>query len=114
MTAEQLRNHHTWRWLWAHAAQQVVEAIPLPAGYERVNIGYGWGIHRMADACALLLVHPAGEGRDGGDLALSLPGEQMIVIDRATRDYPSYLDYATAVVSRVFAQLCAEPLGVQL
>lgn len=108
MPNESLAEHQTWRWLWTHAAQQIIAAISLPAGFERASIGYGWGVRRCCDSAALLLLHPTGTERAQGDLTLTIVNHSTIVIAREGRTYPEYIALAEQLVAEAVATLASE------
>lgn len=108
MPNDALTEHQTWRWLWNHAAQQIIAAISLPKGYERSSIGYGWGVRRCCDSAALLLLHPSGAERAQGDLTLTIVNHSTTVIAREGRSYPEYIALAEQLVADAVAALTSE------
>ena len=109
MPSESLNDYHTWRWLWAHAARQIIESIDIPTGYERRPIGYGCGIQQLGAQQPLLVLHPAGQQRAAGELSLALAGQPSVVLPRAGLAYPDYLARATRLVAMALASCLADP-----
>ncbi len=97
----------TWRWLWAHAAKQIVASLVLPAGYEAVTFGYSQGICSRADQSMVLLLHPSGTQRANGDLAITMRGQASLSIARDGRTYPEYLEWVGQQVAAIFAAYLA-------
>ena len=65
--------------------------------------------HRQTAERALLL-HPSGNGRDTGDLALTVLGQGTHVIPRCSYSYTEYLDQVADIIettSRVYLELDA-------
>jgi len=99
MDSEQLSDYTTWRWLWAHAARQIVATLTLPANYERVEIGYGAGV-RSYGGEPVLLLHPSGAGHKSGDLSITVAGQPASAIPREGRAYADYVERVAAVVEQ--------------
>lgn len=91
MVVEAVHTEQTWRLLWSHASYQVVFASSPIEGYECVCAGYGWGLRCASDRQRALVVHPSAEGREIGDLTLTILGVGKQVIPRYGRDFPRYL-----------------------
>ena len=98
MVVETLATEQTWRLLWSHAAQQIISTLPSAPGSERIAVGYGWGVRNSADPCRALLVHPTGNGRETGDLSLTVRGSGTHVIPRCGASYIEYLDTVADIV----------------
>ena len=96
MVVETLVAEQTWRLLWSHAAYQIISSLPS-TGYERVAVGYGWGLRNRANQHALL-IHPTGNGRETGDLSLTVRGSGTQVIPRCGASYPDYLENVADIV----------------
>ncbi len=93
---EALVEEQTWRALWSQAAYQVVSA--LPSAYERVAVGSGWGLRSISQPGVALVVHPSGEGRDAGELSLTVRSSGTHMIPRCGRSYIQYLDAVADIV----------------
>jgi hypothetical protein len=92
--------------LWSHAAQQVVTAcVASGQRFETVSAGIGCGLRNPADRRRGLLVHPAGEGRDIGDLAITVLGYGTHVVPRCGQDFGHYVD-AGADIVEITAESC--------
>ena len=98
MVVEALIAEQTWRLLWSHATHQIISALPIAPAYERIVVGYGWGLRSRADRRRALLLHPTGNGRDTGDLSLTVLGSGTHVIPRCGMGYPEYLDRVADIV----------------
>lgn len=98
MVVETGSDKQLWQLLWAHAAHQVVLALPAVSGCETLAAGYGWGLRRCADRRHAVLVHPSGEDSAVGDLSLTVLGFGTQVIPRCGRSYPDYLAEVADVV----------------
>ena len=98
MIVETLVAEQTWRLLWSHAAHQIISSLPVAANYERVAVGSGWGLRSPTDPNRALLLHPTGNGREGGDLSLTVRGSGTHVIPRCGVSYTDYLDNVADIV----------------
>lgn len=97
MIAETSNAEQTWRMLWSHAAQQVIETLPAASQCECVALGYGWGLRsRAAHRCALV-IHPSSNARHIGDLTMTIAGVGTQVIPRGGLNYTNYLDIVATV-----------------
>jgi len=101
MIVESVETEQTWRGLWCHAAYQVITALPPTKGVEVVFAGYGWGLRATGNPAQAFLIHPTAEGREIGDLSLTVRGVGMQVIPRANCDYVQYLAAVSDVVETV-------------
>ncbi len=95
---EALVEEQTWRALWSQAAYQVISALPSAAGYERLAVGAGWALRSASHPRVVLVVHPSGEGRDAGELSLTVLGSGTHTIPRCDRSYVQYLDAVADIV----------------
>jgi len=98
MVATPLAAEQTWRLLWSRAAHDIIVNLPSFQSYELVPIGYGWGLRDPANHRRALLVHPTGQGREIGDLALTIPDCGTQVIPRCGWGYVEYLDQVADMV----------------
>ena len=98
MVAESFIAEHTWRCLWSHAACEIIAAIPSTARCERIQVGAGWGFRTRGNEQEALLLHPSGNGRATGDLALTVLGQGTQVIPRCSYSYPEYLDEVADII----------------
>jgi hypothetical protein len=98
MAVETLSNEQTWRLLWSHAAYQVISTLPKNFEYDCVSVGYGWGLRNRSDGRRAILIHPTGNGRELGDLSVTVPGSGTHVIPRFDRNYIAYLDVVADIV----------------
>lgn len=98
MVVETLIAEQTWRLLWSQASNQIISALPTMPGCERLAVGYGWGLRSHADRRRALLLHPTGNGRENGDLSLTVLGSGTQVIPRCGCSYPEYLDRVADIV----------------
>jgi hypothetical protein len=96
MAVERLVAEQTWRLLWSHAAYQVISSFP--PDYERVEVGYGWGLRNRANPQHALLIHPTGSGREAGDLSLTVRGSGAQVLPRCGLSYTEYLESVADIV----------------
>lgn len=102
-------DEQTWRWLWSHAAYQIVSALASSLRYERVSTGIGWGLRDPANPRRALLVHPAADQRSVGDLALTVLGSGTHVVPRAGRGYVEYIEAVIDIVETVARIYLADP-----
>jgi hypothetical protein len=110
MLTETAAAEQTWRCLWSHAAYDIISALSPTTHYDRIQVGAGWGFRSRADGRRALLLHPSGNGRDTGDLALTVLGHGTQIIPRCSYSYTEYLDQVadiTETTSRIFLQLDA-------
>lgn len=98
MVVETVHTEQMWRLLWSHASYQVISAVPTDAEHEAVCAGYGWGIRRSDNRRSALLIHPTAEGREVGELSLTILGVGTQVIPRCNTDFPCYLNAVRDVV----------------
>ena len=98
MIVESVETEQTWRWLWYQAARQVIAAQPVAEGIEPVFAGYGWGLRASNNHSQAFLIHPTPEGREIGELSLTVRGVGMQVIPRSNYDYLQYLAAVSDVV----------------
>jgi len=98
MIVETLVAEQTWRLLWSHAAHQIISSLPSASNYERVAVGSGWGLRNPAHPHRALLLHPASNGRESGDLSLTVRGSGTQVIPRCGASYTDYLDNVADIV----------------
>jgi len=101
MLAETIAAAHTWRLLWSHSAYRIISNLAATSTCQLVSAGYGWGLRDPADDRHALLLHPSGNGREVGDLALLVLGQGSEIIPRSNWSYPEYLDNVAAVVEKV-------------
>ena len=106
--AEILTAEHTWRCLWSHAAHDVISSLPSTASWESIQVGSGWGLRDPVNHRRALLLHPSGNGRETGDLALTVLGQRTQVIPRRAYGYPEYLDEVADIVETT-ARVYLEP-----
>lgn len=99
MIVESVEIEQTWRWLWCRAAHVVVAALPAVEGTEPVFAGYGWGLRATDNHDQAFLIHPTPEGREIGDLSLTVRGVGMQVIPRSNYNYVQYLAAVSDVVA---------------
>ncbi len=83
--------NNLWRLLWSRAAHQVIESFPHFNAYSPIDVGYGIGLRNPEDPSKALILHPAGQGRNIGDLAVTVVGQGTQVIPRYNRSYVEYL-----------------------
>ena len=108
MAAESFTAEHTWRCLWSRAAYDIICSVPTTTRCEHVQIGAGWGFRSCANHERVLLLHPSGNGRATGDLALTVRGRGTQVIPRCSYSYPEYLDEVADIIktaSRAYLEL---------
>ena len=107
MAAEIFTAEQTWRCLWSRAAYDIISAFPSTPRCERVQVGAGWGFRSRTSDQRALLLHPSGNGRDTGDLALTIVGQGTHVIPRCSYSYTEYVDQVADIIettSRVYLQ----------
>jgi hypothetical protein len=110
MLTETVATEQTWRCLWSHAAYDIISTLPSTAHYDHIQVGAGWGFRSRADGQRALLLHPSGNGRDTGDLAVTVLGQGTHVIPRCSYSYAEYLDQVADIIettSRVYLELDA-------
>lgn len=110
MLTETVATEQTWRCLWSHAAYDIISALPSTTHYDPIQVGAGWGFRSRANDHRALLLHPSGNGRDTGDLALTVLGQGTHVIPRCSSSYPEYLEDVADIIettSRVYLDLDA-------
>ncbi|MBC8162039.1 MAG: hypothetical protein H7Z42_12555 [Roseiflexaceae bacterium] len=100
MVIEIEQAEQTWRLLWSHIACQIISRLPAHEPCEIVFAGYGWGLRNRHTQRALL-IHPTAEGREIGDLSLTVRGEGGQVIPRYGGDLLRYEDQVTDIVETV-------------
>lgn len=98
MVVETLVAEQTWRLLWSQATYQIISALPTSPQYERLAVGYGWGLRSRDNHRRALLLHPTGNGREAGDLSMTVIGSGTHVIPRCGLGYPEYLDHVADIV----------------
>lgn len=98
MVVETVRSEQTWRLLWSHASYQVISTLPTIGHHETICAGYGWGFRNAANQKRAVLVHPTADGREIGDLSLTILGVGTQVIPRCNTTLPQYLDTVRDVV----------------
>lgn len=98
MVVEALGVEQTWRLLWAHATYQIVSNVPSAEVYEPVSVGYGWGLRNPEDRRRALVIHPTADGREIGDLSLTILGVGTQIIPRCGASYVDYLEAVADVV----------------
>lgn len=91
ITIENVGYNNLWRLLWSRAAHQVIESLPQFNAYTPVEVGFGIGLRNPHDPSKALILHPAGQGRNIGDLAVTIVGQGTQVIPRYNRSYIEYL-----------------------
>jgi hypothetical protein len=110
MAAEIFTAEQTWRCLWSRAAYDIISSLPSTPRCERVQVGAGWGFRSRTSDHRALLLHPSGNGREAGDLALTVLGQGTQVIPRCSYSYPEYLDQVADIIettSRAYLGLSA-------
>lgn len=98
MLAETVATNQTWRCLWSQAAYDIISAFLSTPHCERMQVGAGWGLRSRAHNQQALLLHPSGNGRDTGDLALTIVGQGTHVIPRCSYSYTEYLDQVADII----------------
>lgn len=92
----------TWRLLWSNTAHQLVSGLPAYSGpREIVGVGYGWGVRSTEDRRRAILLHPTTEGREIGDLSLTVCGKGSQIIPRYNSDFIHYLHTVRDVIETV-------------
>jgi hypothetical protein len=91
----------TWRLLWSHTASQIISALPAYRSCEATAVGYGWGLRHTRDPRRAILLHPTAEGREIGDLSLTVCGKGSQIIPRCNSDFIRYLHAVTDAVETV-------------
>jgi hypothetical protein len=107
MKSATLATEQTWRCLWSHAAYDIISSFPSTTHYDRIQVGSGWGFRNPANHHQ---AHPSGNGREVGDLSLTVLGQGTQVIPRCSYSYPNYLDEVIDIITttaRVYMQLDA-------
>ena len=95
-----------WRLLWSHAAQRIMTEIANDdARLDVITAGAGAGLLHRADPRRGLVVHPAGEGRQVGDLAITVLGAGTHVVPRNNLAYGEYLETVADIVA-ITARSC--------
>jgi hypothetical protein len=110
MAAEIITAEQTWRCLWSHAAYDIISALVSTTDCERIQVGAGWGFRSHTNGQRALLLHPSGNGREAGDLALTVLGQGTHVIPRCSYSYTKYLDEVADIVetaSRAYLESAA-------
>lgn len=105
MAAETFTDEQTWRCLWSQAACEIIATVASTTDCEHIQIGAGWGLRSRANKHQALLLHPSGNGRAAGDLALTVLGQGTQVIPRCSCSYAEYLDVvadSVATAARVY------------
>jgi len=98
MLTESVATEQTWRCLWSHAAYDIIAALASTPHCERIQVGAGWGFRSNLNHQQALLLHPAGDGRETGDLALTVLGQGTQVIPRCSYSYTEYLDEVADII----------------
>jgi hypothetical protein len=108
MPTETVATEQTWRCLWSHAAYDIISSLPSTTHCDRIQVGAGWGFRSRSNHQRALLVHPSGNGRDAGDLALTVLGQGTQIIPRCSYSYPEYLDEVADIIettARVYLEI---------
>jgi hypothetical protein len=108
MVAETLATEQTWRCLWSKAAHDIIASLCSTTSCDCVHVGSSWGFRNHANHRLALLLHPSGNGREIGDLALTVLGHGTHVIPRYAYGFPEYLDEVASIVettTRVYLEL---------
>ena len=108
MVAEILATEQTWRCLWSQAAHDIISSLSSTTSCECVHVGSSWGFRSRVNHRRALLLHPSGNGRETGDLALTVLGQGTQVIPRCAYGYPEYLDEVADIVETT-ARVYLEP-----
>lgn len=103
MVVEAVKTEQMWRLLWSHATYQVVSTLSHAEHVEAVCAGCGWGLRNTADRRRALVVHPTADGREIGDLSLTILGVGTQVIPRCNSDFTQYLATVRDVVETTTA-----------
>jgi len=98
MLTETVAAEQTWRCLWSRAAYDIISSFPSIPDCDRIQVGAGWGFRSRVNDQRALLLHPSGNGREAGDLALTVLGQGMHVIPRCSYSYPEYLDEIADII----------------
>jgi hypothetical protein len=98
MATELFAAEQTWRCLWSRAAYDIISAFPAAPHSERVQVGAGWGLRSRSNDQQALLLHPSGNNRDTGDLALTILGRGTHVIPRCCYSYTEYLAQVADII----------------
>lgn len=108
MPTEIMATEQTWRCLWSHAAYDIISLLPSTTHHERIQVGLGWGFRSRSNHQRALLLHPSGNGRAAGDLALTVLGQGTQIIPRCSFSYPEYLDEVADIIE-ITAKAYLEP-----
>lgn len=108
MLTETAATEQTWRCLWSHAAYDIISALPPTTHCDRIQVGAGWGFRSRSNHQQALLLHPSGNGRDTGDMALTVLGQGTHVIPRCSYSYTDYLDEVADIIETT-ARVYLEP-----
>lgn len=93
-------DEQTWRLLWPDATFRIISGCAVP-DVECIAAGTGWGLRSSRHRHRALLLHPAADGRNIGDLAVTVRGFDTHVIPRCGRSYSEYLDAVVDVVETI-------------
>ncbi len=91
MVVESVEQTHLWRLLWSHATRQILATFPHLMEYQPDEVGAGIGFRSRLNRHQAIILHPAGQGREIGDLAVTVVGGGTQVIPRYNRRYIEYL-----------------------
>jgi len=102
MVTTTVEAEQTWRLLWSNTARQLMSALPAYSGSrEVVGVGYGWGVRCAENRHRAILLHPTTEGREIGDLSLTVCGKGSQIIPRYNSDFIHYLRTVRDVIETV-------------
>ncbi len=101
MVTEALAHDQLWLSLWSHAAHTLILTVAPTVDCDIFTAGHGWGLRQRRDPRHAFLIHPAGSGREVGDLALTVQGSTTQVLPRYGQSYPDYLASVQDIIETV-------------
>lgn len=104
ISPQSIRHDRLEQLLWEHAAYQALRDVPTPTGYERIHVGYGWGLRQRSDRTHAILLHPSSTPQIG-PLALTVLGSGTHAIPRCGSSYHDYLLNVTDVLTTTIQSL---------
>lgn len=101
MVTEIERAEQTSRLLWSHAACQVISVLPASDAYEPIYAGFGSGVRSTNNRQHAILIHPTADGRELGELSVTVRDKGTQIIPRCNADFIQYIHNVTDVVETV-------------